>query len=106
MSEVYIDHGVHHTDHHHYNTNYSMDMKSALNDERDKVLFYAIIIIFTVLMFVQTVFFSYYIFIHCCENTPCKRISRKRGLAFALGELEHNLDKEELETSKRLENQH
>ena len=106
MSEVYIDHGVHHPDHHHHNTNYSMDMKSALNAERDKVLFYFIIIVFIILMFVQTVFSSYYIFKNCCENNPCKRISRKRGLAFELGELEHHLDNEELETSKRLENQH
>lgn len=104
MSEVYIHHGAHHT-HHHHNTNYSMDINSGLNDERDKVLFYVVIIILTILMFVQTVFFSYYIFIHCCENTPCKRISRKRGLAFELGELEHHLDKEESETAKRIENQ-
>ena len=102
MSEIYVEHNVHHI--HHRNTNYSMDIKSAIDKEREKVLFYAIIIIFTVLIFIQTVFFSYYIFKHCCENTPCKRITRKRGLAFELGELEHHLEKEELKTVKRLEN--
>ena len=107
MSEVYIEPYAHNPNHYRRNNNYSMDMKSALNAERDKVLFYAVIIIFTVLIFLQIVFFSYYIWTKkCCENTPCKRISRKRGLAFELGELEHHLDKEELETSKRLENQH
>ena len=104
MSEVYIEPYAHNPNHYRRNNNYSMDMKSALNAERDKVLFYAVIIIFTVLIFLQIVFFSYYIFKHCCENTPCKRITRKRGLAFELGELKHHLDKEELETIKRLEN--
>ena len=87
MSEVYIE-----PSYQHHNTNYSMDIESALNDERDKVLFYAIIIIFTILVFVQLVFFSYYIFKNCCENTPYKRMKRKNsGMQVVLGKLEHHL---------------
>ena len=104
MSEVYIDHGVHHTGHH--NANYSMDMGTALNNERDKVLFYFIVIVFIVLMFVQTVFFSYYIFKNCCENTPYKRMKRKSGgMQVILGKLQHNLNEEEQQTLNRLENE-
>ena len=106
MSEVYIDHSVHHPDSNYHNTNYSIDMKSALNNERDKALFYFIIIIFIVLMFVQTVFFSYYIFKNCCENTPYKRMKRKTGgMQVILGKIQHNLDEEEQQTLERLENE-
>ena len=104
MSEVYIEPYANNP-HHYENKNYSMDIESSLNNERDKVLFYATIIVFSILIFFQIVIFSYYIFKNCCENNPCKRISRKRGLAFELGELEHHLDKEESETAKRLENE-
>ena len=102
MSEVYIEPSY--NNHHHHNTNYSMNMEAALNDERDKVLFYAIIIIFTVLFFLQTVFFSYYIFKNCCKDTPYKRMKRKNsGMQVVLGKLEHNLDSEEQETLNRIE---
>ena len=105
MSEVYIEPYVNHPNNHQQRTNYSMNMEAALNDERDKVLFYAIIIIFTILVFVQLVFFSYYIFKNCCENTPYKRMKRKNnGMQVVLGKLEHRLDKEEQETLERLEN--
>jgi len=99
MSEVYIEPSY--NNHHHYNTNNSME--SALNDERDKVLFYFIIIIFIVLLFLKIVLFSYYVFTHCCENTPYKRMKRKRGMQIVLGKLQHDLDNEEQETLERLE---
>jgi len=102
MSEVYIESSYHHQDNHYHNTNYSME--SALNDERDKVLFYFIIIIFMVLLFVQTVLFSYYIFKNCCENTPYNRMKRKSGgMQVTLGVLKHELDEEEQQTLERLE---
>tara|TARA_A100001011_G_C13633014_1_gene564798 strand:+ start:81 stop:332 length:252 start_codon:yes stop_codon:yes gene_type:complete len=81
-----------------------MDIEADLNNERDKVLFYAIIIIFTVLFFLQMVFFSYYISKNCCKDTPYKRMKRKNsGMQVVLGKLEHNLDSEEQETLERLE---
>jgi hypothetical protein len=100
MGEVYTEHYSHHQ-----NTNYSIDMVSALNVERNKVLFYVIIITFTIMVVFQTVFISYYIFKNCCENTPYKRMKRKTGgMQVILGKLEHNLDDEEGETLERLEN--
>lgn len=99
MSEIYIE-----PSYQHHNTNYSMDIESALNDERDKALRNAIIIIFTVLIFLQLVVCSIYTYKECCENTPCKRIKRKNsGMQVILGKLEHCLDKEEQETLERLE---
>tara|TARA_A100001015_G_C14805698_1_gene638788 strand:+ start:166 stop:489 length:324 start_codon:yes stop_codon:yes gene_type:complete len=105
MSEVYIEPTYHHHNTNYYhNTNYSMDIEADLNNERDKVLFYAIIIIFTVLFFLQMVFFSYYISKNCCKDTPYKRMKRKNsGMQVVLGKLEHNLDSEEQETLERLE---
>ena len=105
MSEVYIE-SYANNPHHYENKNYSMDIESALNNERDKVLFYATIIVFSILIFFQIVIFSYYIFKNCCENTPYKRMKRKTGgMQVILGKIQHNLDEEEQQTLERLENE-
>jgi hypothetical protein len=90
-----------HTEHHH---NYTIDFDMSLNQKGYMILFYIVIIVFIILLFIQFTVIFYY----CCkqcENTPCKRISRNSGIKLELGEMNHCLDRQEVETLKRVENQ-
>jgi hypothetical protein len=83
-----------HNEHHH---NYTMDFDMSLKQEGYVILFYILIIVFTILLFIQIIALSYYCY-KKCENTPCKRISRSNGIKLEMGEMTHELDEEETET--------
>ena len=70
----------------------------------DYQLFYSIIIIFTILIFTMCFIFSLH-FCNLWKNNPIKRYKRTQKFTIKIGELEHILDKDELNKLKELENQ-
>jgi len=70
----------------------------------DYQLFYSIIIIFTVLIFTMFFIFSLYL-CNLWKNNPIKRYKRTKKFTIQMGELEHILDKDELNKLKELKNQ-
>lgn len=68
----------------------------------DYQLFYSIIIIFTILISITFLIFCLYI-CNLYKNNPIKRYKRTKEFTIQMGELEHILDKDELNKLKELE---
>jgi hypothetical protein len=95
---------------HHNNDNIHSNIhnnNTSSNDElslqvHNSILFYFIIIVFSILLVAQFIALFYY----CCMqiNNPYKRLQRRNGIMIKMGTMTHELDNEEKKKMEELEN--
>ena len=98
---IYIHHNnndIHRNVHH--NHTYSNDELSL--QVRNSMLFYFIIIVFSVLLVAQFIALFYYCWIQI--NNPYKRLQRRNGIIIKLGSMTHKSDNEEKKKVEESEN--